>query len=442
MTFLEYCRNKAFWLMDALRGGLTLKAYNLIEKCDKGVWSESEIAAYQDEAVRKLLDHTRKTVEAYKEQQSLQLADWPVVRKTDLKDNLDAHISSKYNKEGLIVMSTSGSTGTPFRSYQDGMKKRHVNAEVLYYNGLVGYKIGRRIIYFRSIVGEVSKSKLTQFAQNIRLIDCQNLGDDGVRQKLKEIRECSANGGGMVLSYASTLDAFRKYFDEHGYDDAQGCKVYGITSGSELLQDITRESLEKAFHCKVVSRYANEENGFLGQDDIENNVFVINRANYYYEILKLTSDEPAAEGEVGRIVVTDLYNYAMPFVRYDTGDVGAWVETTHFGKKVKAIGKFGGRVVDMIFDTAGNQVSPFAITNNMWEFQEVKQYQFIQKGPKKYTIKLNVDKNLFTKEERLLFIFQEKFGSDADITIEYCDEIPVLASGKRRYIVNEMLLKK
>ena len=99
-------------------------------------------------------------------------------------------------------------------------------------------------------------------------------------------------------------------------------------------------------------------------------------------------------------------------------------------------------MVDMIFDTAGNQVSPFAITNNMWEFQEVKQYQFIQKGPKKYTIKLNVDKNLFTKEERLLFIFQEKFGSDADITIEYCDEIPVLASGKRRYIVNEMLLKK
>lgn len=248
-------------------------------------------------------------------------------------------------------MSTSGSTGTPFRCYQDVNKKRHVNAEVLYYNGLANFKIGKRIIYFRSIVGEVAKSPLVQFLQNIRLIDCQNLSDEGITKKLNEIAECSANGGGMVLSYASTLDAFRKYFQKHGIEGAKDCKVYGIVSGSELLQDITRNTLEKAFGCKVVSRYANEENGFLGQDDIDANVFIPNKANYYIEILKLFSDEPASEGEVGRIVVTDLYNYAMPFIRYDTGDVGAWVETTHFGKKVKAIGKFGGRVVDMVFDT-------------------------------------------------------------------------------------------
>ena len=442
MTILEFCRNQAFWAMDALRGGKVKKAYDFIEKCDKGIWTDAEIQKYQEEYLSKLLCHAQKTVNAYKGQNSINISQWPVVRKVDLKDKLDDHISSEYNKEDLIVMSTSGSTGTPFRCYQDVLKKRHVNAEVLYYNGLVGFKIGRRIIYFRSIVGEVSKSKLTQFAQNIRLIDCQNLGDEDVRERLKEIKACSANGGGMVLSYASTLDAFRKYFQKYGADEAKGCKVYGIVSGSELLQDITRDSLEKAFGCKVVSRYANEENGFLGQDDVDNNVFIPNRADYYYEILKLTSDEPAAKGEVGRIVVTDLYNYAMPFVRYDTGDVGAWVETTHHGKKVLGIGKFGGRVVDMIFDTKGNQISPHAITNNMWEFQGVKQFQFVQKDAKKYLLKLNVDKESFSQESRMLSILKERFGDDADFKIEYCDEIPVLASGKRRYIVNEMMLKK
>lgn len=442
MTILEFCRNQAFWAMDALRGGKVRKAYDIIKKCDKGIWSDAEINAYQEECLKKLLAHTAKTVKAYKGQDSLNISQWPVVRKVDLKDSLDDHISSDYNKEDLIVMSTSGSTGTPFRCYQDVLKKRHVNAEVLYYNGLVGFKIGRRIIYFRSIVGEVSKSKLAQFAQNIRLIDCQNLGDEDVRERLKEIKACSANGGGMVLSYASTLDAFRKYFQKYGTDDARGCKVYGIVSGSELLQDITRDSLEEAFGCKVVSRYANEENGFLGQDDVDNNVFIPNRADYYYEILKLTSNEPAAKGEVGRIVVTDLYNYAMPFVRYDTGDVGAWVETTHQGRMVMGIGKFGGRVVDMIFDTKGNQISPHAITNNMWEFQGIKQFQFVQKEAKKYLLKLNVDRDSFLQESKILSILKERFGGDADIEIEYCDEIPVLASGKRRYIVNEMMLKK
>ena len=442
MTFLEFCRNQAFWLIDSARGGHIKKASDIIEKCDRGIWSEQEIDAYQQKAIEKLLVHAQKSVPAYHGQKSRELAKWPVVRKKDLKDGLDQHISSNYNKKDLIVMSTSGSTGTPFRCYQDGVKKRHVNAEVLYFNGLVNFKIGRRIIYFRSIVGEVSKSRLIQFMQNIRLVDCQNLSDEGVRLKLKEIRECSANGGGMILSYASTLDAFRKYFQKYGFEDAKGCKVYGVVSGSEMLQDITRTSLEKAFGCKVVSRYSNEENGFLGQDDVINNVFIPNRADYYYEILKLATDEPAAMGEVGRIVVTDLYNYAMPFVRYDTGDVGAWVEVEHFGKNVKAIGNFGGRVVDMIFDTKGNQVSPHTVTNLMWEFQGVKQFQFIQKDPKRYVLKIITDSFIFDEESKLKSALQEKFGHDADISFEYCDVIPVLPSGKYRYIANEMLMKK
>ena len=438
MTILEMCRNKAFWIMDALRGGQVRKAYELIDKCDKGIWSEEEIDAYQKDAIAKLLLHTKNTVNAYKSQQSFDLTSWPVVKKMDLKDKLNDHLSSDYDKDDLIIMSTSGSTGTPFQSFQNAFKKRHVNAEVLYYNGLIDFKIGRRIIYFRSIVGEVTKSKFAQFAQNIRLIDCHDLGDNGIRKKLKEIRESSASGGAMILSYASTLDAFRKYFQKYGYKDAEGCKLYGIVSGSELLHDITRKTLEKAFGCKVVSRYANEENGFLGQDDIDNNVFIPNRADYYFEILKLTSAEPTEIGEVGRIVVTDLYNYAMPFVRYDTGDVGAWVETTHHGKKMMGIGNFGGRVVDMIFDTEGKQMSPHTITNSMWEFQGVRQFQFIQKKKREYVLKLNVDKDTFMQEDKIISILTQRLGNDAEIRIEYCDEIPVLASGKRRYIVNDM----
>lgn len=128
----------------------------------------------------------------------------------------------------------------------------------------------------------------------------------------------------------------------------------------------------------------------------------------------------------------------MPFVRYDTGDVGAWTETTHFGRKVLAIGKFGGRIVDMIFDTSGNQVSPYIITNTMWEFQQIKQFQFIQKDKKRYVLKINISGSRFDKEQLLISLLTQKLGNDAIITTEYCDEIPKLASGKRRYIVNLM----
>ena len=78
----------------------------------------------------------------------------------------------------------------------------------------------------------------------------------------------------------------------------------------------------------------------------------------------------------------------------------------------------------------------------MWNFQAIEQYQFVQKDKASYLIKLNTTSTTFNDEEKLIDLFKEKLGSDAIIKIEYCNEIPVLASGKRRYIVNEMLLRR
>lgn len=439
MTFLEFCRNKAYWAMDAVRGGKVRKALDLLEQIEGGKVSEVEVENYQQCQVKKLLEHTQNTVPYYSNINTLNLDDWPVVTKATIKNSQDKFFSDKYNKSELIEMSTSGSTGTPFRCYQNADKKRHVNAEVLFYNGQIDYKIGRKIIYFRSIVGEVQKNALQQFAQNICLLDCKDLSDQGIEKKLDIIRKESRHGGAMMMGYCSTLDAFRRYFQRHGTDKAEGCNIYGIIGGSEIFQNITRDILEKAFKCKCVSRYSNEENGFIGQDDEIRNVFIPNRANYIVEILKLNSNEPVVDGEVGRVVITDLYNYAMPMIRYDTGDVGAWQEVDHKGYKRKAIGSFSGRVVDMIFDCNGNQISPHSITNLMWSYQGIQQYQFIQKGKAEYTMRINLG-DFELDEETVKRDLKRIVGGDAVLNIEYTNEIPVLASGKRRYIKNEMNL--
>lgn len=439
MTFMEFCRNKAYWAMDTLRGGKVRKSLDLLEQIEGGIMSDEQVEKYHQEQVKKLLDHTRKTVAYYASMSSLSLAEWPVVNKASIKNSQESFFSNQFNRSQLIEMSTSGSTGTPFRCYQNIEKKRHVNAEVLYYNGQIDYKIGRKIIYFRSIVGEVQKNALQQFAQNICLLDCKDLSDQGIEKKLDIIRKESQHGGAMIMGYCSTLDAFRRYFQKYGTNKAEGCNIYGIIGGSEIFHDITRDVLEKAFKCKCVSRYSNEENGFIGQDDEIRNVFIPNRANYIVEILKLNSNEPVFDGEVGRVVITDLYNYAMPMIRYDTGDVGAWQEVNHKGCKRKAIGSFSGRVVDMIFDCNGNQISPHSITNLMWSYQGIKQYQFIQKGKAEYTMRINLG-DFELDEESVKRDLKRIVGEEASVIVEYTDEIPVLASGKRRYIKNEMNL--
>ena len=160
----------------------------------------------------------------------------------------------------------------------------------------------------------------------------------------------------------------------------------------------------------------------------------MNRADYFTEVLMLDSDEPAQLGEIGRIVITDLWNYAMPMIRYDTGDVGAWVR--YQGTERLAIGNFGGRSVDMIFNAAGETVSPHSISTAMWAYKNVQQYQFAQIGKGQYEMRLNAVSAV--NEEQLIADLKKVVGEEATIALKYYDEIPVLASGKRRYIVNEV----
>ena len=165
--------------------------------------------------------------------------------------------------------------------------------------------------------------------------------------------------------------------------------------------------------------------------------YYINSENYYYEILKMDSDEPAEDGELGRIVITDLNNFAFPIIRYDNGDT-AIARHVDKGQRYKLFLKqIYGRRSDIIYDTEGNALTPFIITNNLWDAAGVKQYQFIQKGKTKYLLKLNGDPEIMDIEDIRGRIIPY-LGSNAQMEIEFTDEIPVLASGKRKYIVCEL----
>ena len=160
---------------------------------------------------------------------------------------------------------------------------------------------------------------------------------------------------------------------------------------------------------------------------MDNNELLVNRASYHIELLKLDSDEPVGKGELGRVVITDLYNYAMPIIRYDTGDMAVVSESSNDDKMF--LKQIEGRRVDMIYDTKGRALTSHTWGVYMWKFDKLKQYQFIQEGEKEYVLKVNGADGIYTSEE-----FDETLrailGEDANIDIQYVDEIPVLSSGK------------
>lgn len=435
MKLLEIARGSAFWLMDYLKGGKIKAYYDFLRKYWAGGLEPIELENYQNDRINNLLVHAKTTVPMYAGINSNVLSDWPVMNKKRIVEKLENSLSTVYQKEQLIKMTTSGSTGTPFTSYQNSEKKKRVNAETLFFNGLVGYKVGRRIVHFRAVPKEVQKDRISQLKENIMLIDCSKMDKKSIEDSLKQLSSYTSGCGAMLMGYSSTFDAFAKYFRENGYGLAEKCKVYGIVGGSTMLYDETREEMERAFNCKCVSRYANMENGFLAQDEQENNIFIPNFAHYYFEILKLDEDIPAGDDEVGRIVVTDFFNYAQPMIRYDTGDVGAWTISKN-GKK--AIGKFGGRILDQIYDMSGNLVSSHAITRAMASLNGIEQYQFAQTGTESYEIRIKKVEHRFVDEHMILSSLKKVVGEKANISAVYMQDISAMSSGKRRYVVNEM----
>ncbi|HFC9205581.1 phenylacetate--CoA ligase family protein [Clostridium perfringens] len=434
MNFLEFGRQIGFWSLDKFKEGIIKKELRIMDQINSAPKEQRE--TYQVKKIKELLEHACTTTNYYSKNDARSLTSFPVITKSTIKENYDEFLSNRFNKDELYKMTTSGSTGTPFTCYQDYKKKKAVYAEVLYFNGAIGYSPGKRIIYLRSVVEECSKSVLKQFAQNIYLVDCYDLSDSGIEKIIKNIERLTRNNKAMLMGYASTLDAFRDYFTRNKFKNPPKCNLYGIVSGSEMLFDDTRESMEKNFHCPCISRYANEENGFLGQDFEENNIFFTNPAHYYYEVLKMNSNEIVENDEIGRIVVTDLRNFAMPMIRYDTGDVGRLVEIeSKNGDTKQAIVDFGGRKIDVIYNCFGDRISPHSITNLMWKYTDINQYQLIQKNKNNYLVKINVDN--FLRKKELKDDLLKVLGNIANIKFEYVEEIPVLASGKRKYIVNE-----
>lgn len=432
---LSRIRNKAFWALDRVKGGRIKKSFQELEEFEYMHSDSPKMKEKTDRAIEQLISHAILTTEFYRTNCSqLNFENFPIVDKNIIRSKQQEFLSNKYSEKNTIRMSTSGSTGTPFVVYQNHEKKEKVSAELIYYNNKLGYEVGENFIFLRSLNEQNKKNKISSFLQNLDLINIGNLNDESIHNILKEI-EIKSKNGSTLMSYASTLDIIRDYYNKTQKNYKYKFNIKGIISGAEMLYDDTRNVMEEFFQCKCVSRYSNQENGVLGQDDYKNNEFICNEVHYLIEVFKINEDTLAEPGEIGRIVVTDFYNYAMPMIRYDTGDIGAINYVYINGVKKKVISNFTGRKIDIVYDVNGEILSPHKISVSFWGFSGIKQYQFIQVAPKKYEVILNVN-STFNEEKNVSNKLKELLGESAELQIRYVDNIPTLTSGKRKYIMN------
>ena len=425
---LERFRNTIFWLLDALKGSPIKKHINDISDTLNN-FETTKIRREQNLA--KLLQHSIQTTPFYK---NLNLSEkdfeqFPVINKIEITENQERFKSSVFLSKKNTTRSTSGSTGTPFKVFHNTNKTYRNSADTIYFSELAGFKIGHQLWYLRYWGLNFKNSNFKNWAQNLKPIEVINLNNERIENLIEQIKKTSGHKG--WLGFPSAFEQVCKFLDAENEKpiDANFKSIIGMAEG---INTYTTQRMGYYFNCPMLSRYSNMENGIIAQQTPNSEAFQINWASYHIEILNLHNDEQAPKGELGRIVVTDLFSYAMPLIRYDTGDLGAM----DFKVSPPTLKRIEGRKTDTIYNTKGVIVSSFIMINSI-RFDGIKQIQLIQEGKTTYTIKLNCSRD-FKFENELIEKFKSFLGDDAVINIIMVDEIPLLSSGKRKMTLNKM----
>lgn len=437
ITFFENLRYYGFWLIDFVKGTKVLKHYNNIKSIIQNQEGLANSLKKHDNYLKRIISHAVRTTDFYNQYDiDSPIHKLPIVNKNILRDNSIAFQSKIMESEKSFSVVTSGSTGTPFEVFHDKNKKKRNTADVIYFSKLVNFKLGYKLIFLRKWSEELEKSFFTSKAQNIMRLEVMDLKDSAYIDNFISIIRKDASTKSWI-GYASAYEVICKYLDKINHEPIKDAKIKSIIAVSESVSDYTKERMLYYFGIPVISRYSNMENGILAQQTLDSgNDFIVNTASYHIEILKMESDEPAAKDELGRIVVTDLFNYKMPLIRYDTGDLGV-MDTSVYPYKLTNV---QGRKTDAIFNVKG-EIVPTMIIACIDRYDGIIQGQLIQETKFDYILKLNVTSE-YNSESNIIKEYKKYLGEDANIIFEYVNEIPLLNSGKRRATVNNYIKKQ
>ena len=236
-----------------------------------------------------------------------------------------------------------------------------------------------------------------------------------------------------------SFSSFVTYFAELAEKDNIVIPLKAVVSTGEQLSPFYKELCEKMFKCKVFDSYSMREFGRIAQECGEHNGMHINSEMFFIEIVG-TNGEELEDGREGRIVITSFDNYVMPFIRYDTGDIGRIIrEKCQCGRVLPRI-FLSGRAGDNIQLGNGRKIHPsqlYKIFNR--RFREIKQFQILQKTINDIVINIiPTERFRIGEKERIRDEMVMELGQNIRIVVNTVDKFDLTSGGKIPVFISEI----
>lgn len=354
----------------------------------------------------------------------------PILTKEDIRK----HTLSLDPKRVYKYFFTGGSTGEPLRIPHSKQRTLLRTASIMYYNEAGGYSIGDRYLFIRSKPKprwfQIIRNEILFVPNDLTQENIENLVNNLIQKKVK-----------VIIGYPSVIYEVAALLEKRP-ELAKKHSIKSFISNSEPFEKERSEFIQGILDCKMIDRYSNEENGVIAQQREFGGEYLVDRFILYVEVVDPVTLKPVAEGETGKVLVTDVYSDLIPMIRYDTGDFA--VAAKYKNGQLWSIKQIVGRVVDRFYTTSGKPFSPLMlgpyIRLPLTNLGIHIQFQLSQLRIDTFRLQLKAKEDSIPMESlnKLKEGLRSFLGQDAIIELKFVAEIKAQASGKRPLYRNEM----
>jgi len=408
-------------------------------------WNLSRLQNFQEEKLRRLLEHAYENVPYYKrifQERNLlpkdidpgNLNKIPILDKDTIRKNNRELVAKNIPKSQLIHSLTSGSTGRPLEFYRT--KKQEDWYWALRYRAWAwgGYDMGDPYIRaaWRS---QPLKKKIQHYLTRCTFFQFSNVNEKLLDHYLNYIRESKIK---KAEGFPSTFYLLARHARKRNIGDI---KIDTIMTSGEMLFPHYRTLIEEQFQAKIFDNYAAGGEGMTMAAQCEfRDGYHINMESVILEFLM--NETPVSNGDVGKIYITALDNYAFPLIRYDIEDVGKPVKREcACGRKLVLMDSVEGRTADIIVTPDGYYIGVSFFMALFKQVKGINTFQIIQEKPAQLLIRI-VKNGSFQSDgvEFLKTKISEMCNGSLEMKFEFVEHIAPAASNKRRFVISNVSL--
>ncbi len=442
-------------IQDFFTGTEIRKTYRFLKESEK--WSEEELGQYKLNKLQLLVKHAFYNTRYYSELFEKEgihpdditsfeaFSQIPILTKEIIRQRIhdliptNISLSSPRIKKGK----TGGTTGPPIPLYKDISTRNFTWGAYYRWYDWMGIRPNDRIIVLwgdakvlNKDIKSILKIKIRSLSSNTNLISTFNLNDETIPGIVDNIIE---NKPVLIRGYLSAILQIGKYISKNNIAIPS---LKAISTTTETLLPHYREFIQQTFHVPVYDQYGCGECGSIAFECTKHSGLHITEEHAIIEILD--NENSLIINQPRRLILTDLDNYAMPFIRYENGDIASISEKKcSCGINSQLLIAIEGRSADTIVLKNGSAVHGVFFTDILSEMQsaevnKILRFQIYQKKAGEIEFRIESDINPFSRSfiEELQINLNQFFTA---ASIKIYRNLQNDKNGKFRYIISELI---